>query len=199
MSSWFKYASFAIIISAASLLICDGVLATELPHTFFAAWCVDCHQGEDAAAHVDLDELNTLDWSRIESFHFLERVLNEIKANRMPPDDAERPKAPVRKKAVDSIFQFLMEKSSEITPVARRLNRREYANTIRDVLGIDYELPVEFPTEHLATQFDTAAEQLTMSAPLMEAYFHTAIDVADTIVQHSSLRVTVAGGIHAHF
>ena len=60
----------------------------------------------------------------------------------------------------------------------RRLNRVEYRNTVRDLLGVDYNTDHEFPPDDTGFGFDNIGDALTMSPMLMEKY----VAAAQTIV-----------------
>ena len=57
---------------------------------------------------------------------------------------------------------------------ARRLNRSEYTNTIRDLLAVDFRAEKNFPTDDLGNGFDNIGDVLTISPVLMEKYLSAA-------------------------
>jgi hypothetical protein len=61
---------------------------------------------------------------------------------------------------------------------AHRLNRSEYANTIRDLLGVRYRAEKSFPADDLGDGFDTSGSVLTVSPLLMERYLSAAETIA---------------------
>ena len=61
---------------------------------------------------------------------------------------------------------------------ARRLNRNEYSNTIRDLLGVDFRAEKYFPTDDSGDGFDNIGEILTVSPVLMEKYLSAAERIA---------------------
>jgi len=66
--------------------------------------------------------------------------------------------------------------------VAHRLNRNEYANTIRDLLGVDFHATDEFPPDDSSQGFDNIGETLTVSPALMERYLSAAERIASRAV-----------------
>ena len=60
-----------------------------------------------------------------------------------------------------------------------RLNRAEYRNTIRDLLGVDFNTDVEFPSDDIGYGFDNIADVLNVSPLLMEKYLAAAQTVVD--------------------
>ncbi len=61
---------------------------------------------------------------------------------------------------------------------ARRLNRAEYTNTIRDLLAVDFRAQKNFPTDDLGNGFDNIGDVLTVSPVLMEKYLEAAEEIA---------------------
>jgi hypothetical protein len=61
---------------------------------------------------------------------------------------------------------------------ARRLNRAEYANTIRDLLGVEFQADKNFPTDDSGEGFDNIADILSISPVLMEKYVEAAERIA---------------------
>jgi hypothetical protein len=61
---------------------------------------------------------------------------------------------------------------------ARRLNRAEYSNTIRDLLAVDFQAEKNFPTDDLGNGFDNIGDVLTISPVLMEKYMAAAARIA---------------------
>jgi hypothetical protein len=59
----------------------------------------------------------------------------------------------------------------------RRLNREEYKNTIRDLIGIDYE-PDDFPNDEVGFGFDNIGDVLSLPPMLMEKYLAAAEEIA---------------------
>ncbi|MDB6129097.1 MAG: hypothetical protein JWM04_204, partial [Verrucomicrobiales bacterium] len=64
----------------------------------------------------------------------------------------------------------------------RRLNRVEYRNTIKDLMGVDYNTDTEFPPDDTGHGFDNIGEVLTISPMLLEKYLSAAkIIVSQTV------------------
>jgi len=75
----------------------------------------------------------------------------------------------------------------------KRLNRREYRNTIRDLLGIDYDVTLEFPADGTGgAGFDTNGETLYVPPMLMERYMEAAQQILDRVIYTPPLSKTLA-------
>ena len=86
---------------------------------------------------------------------------------------------------MDAVIQFLQDEFEKadrnLKPdpgrvTARRLNRAEYTNTIRDLLAVDFRAEKSFPTDDLGYGFDNIGDVLTISPVLMEKYLAAAGD-----------------------
>src|SRR6478735_3657620 len=64
----------------------------------------------------------------------------------------------------------------------RRLNRNEYNNTIRDLVGVDFKPAADFPADDVGYGFDNIADVLTMSPLLAEKYLAAADEVMDKAI-----------------
>lgn len=110
-------------------------------------------------------------------------VLGRLDARDMPPKGKPRPTAAEYDSAVTAI-RTLVERVEEAalakTPRAmRRLNRAEYANTVRHLFGIAYRPGDDFPADVALHGFDTVADGLTLSPALVEKYLAAANAVLD--------------------
>src|SRR6185312_2806430 len=112
-------------------------------------------------------------------------ILRKLRAGEMPPKGVPRPAA------LDGAIQYLQtefEKADrDIKPdpgrvTARRLNRAEYTNTIRDLLGVEFRAEKSFPTDDLGNGFDNIGDVLTISPVLMEKYLQAAGRIASRAV-----------------
>jgi len=78
-----------------------------------------------------------------------------------------------------------IEVSHEVDPgrvTARRLNRIEYDNTVRDLLGVDIHASQEFPSDDSGYGFDNNGDVLTISPLLMEKYLAAAQKIAEEAI-----------------
>ena len=71
----------------------------------------------------------------------------------------------------------------------RRLNRVEYRNTIRDLIGVNYDTAAEFPADDTGHGFDNIADVLTISPMLLEKYLDAAQAIIDEAVPVRSRQV----------
>ncbi len=112
-----------------------------------------------------------------------ERIIQKIRSGEMPPKGISKP-PPAQTAALIKYVEGEFEKAdSKIKPdpgrvTARRLNRNEYSNTIRDLLAVDFHAEKDFPTDDSGYGFDNIGDILTISPVLMEKYVSAAERIA---------------------
>ena len=119
-----------------------------------------------------------------------EKILKKLQAGEMPPKALPRPNAE-ELKAVTSWIEEDLDRQAKAAPrrvMARRLNRVEYNNTVRDLLGVDVRPADDFPQDDSAYGFDNIAQALSVSPLLMEKYVATAERIARMAVFGPNLK-----------
>ena len=177
--------------STSVLLVPVSVIAEDHPETstlgpselnFFKNYCVDCHRGDSAEADVALDS-GTIDWNKPNSAELWTKVHQVLEANEMPPADADaHPSGNRRDATLDWLEETLAEQVPPGGSVVRRLNRQEYENSVRAVLGIPFDVPNSFPPDTQSHGFDNIGEGLVLSPPLMAKYVQLATVAADELL-----------------
>ena len=146
--------------------------------------CAPCHNEDLASGGVDIAPF-TKAGSLAENREGWEIILRKIRAGEMPPKGVPRPAQ------MDAVIQYVQaefEKADRnLKPdpgrvTARRLNRSEYSNTIRDLLAVEFHAEKSFPTDDLGNGFDNIGDVLTISPVLMEKYIATAGRIASRAV-----------------
>ncbi len=145
-----------------------------------ANYCYDCHADGMAKGNVAFDELKT-DAALLDHDLWL-KVLKNVRANIMPPEKKARPSAEekqlLEKWIKNSAFGVDPQNPDPGRVTVRRLNRVEYRNTIRDLMGVDFRVDLEFPPDDTGHGFDNIADVLTLPPMLLEKY----LEAAKTIV-----------------
>ncbi|MCA9211262.1 MAG: DUF1587 domain-containing protein, partial [Planctomycetales bacterium] len=152
---------------------------------FVKRHCLDCHSGSEPAAGVPLDIYRDND-SLVKDRKVWDRVLEMVEFGQMPPEDAEQPKdedVAQFVQLVKSVFDYhdLHAKPDPGRVTMRRLNRNEYNNTIRDLVGVDFNPAEDFPQDDIGHGFDNIGDVLTLSPVLMERY----LAAAESIVRRA--------------
>jgi hypothetical protein len=139
-------------------------------------YCVGCHNDKLHTAGVSLE---TIDLDNVGTkVNTWERVLRKLRTNEMPPAGLPHPDA-----AASAAFEASLEDSLDREaaanpnpgrPAVHRLNRAEYSNAIRDLLGVDIKPGSLLPVDDSGYGFDNIADVLSMSPALLERYISVA-------------------------
>lgn len=153
----------------------------EQVRPFLVRHCQDCHSGEKPKGNLRVDQLTT-DFAADAGRRRWRSVLERIQAGEMPPQAKPRPPEMEIQALVKWIDSSVREaearqRATEGRVVLRRLNRVEYENTVRDLLGVHVELKELLPRDSSADGFDNVGEALHLSSFQMERYLEAA-DVA---------------------
>ncbi len=149
---------------------------------FFRQYCHDCHAGGADEGGLELSQLGTdLDdeatrarWVRI-----YDRVANR----EMPPVDAAKPSAREREAFTQKLGTLLVAAHAKTKgTVLRRLNRREYENTLNDLFGTNLDLGQMLPEDSRAHEFDNVGHALGLSMVHLQRYMDAADRVLDTAI-----------------
>ncbi len=118
------------------------------------------------------------------------RVLKQLQADLMPPREEVQPSD----SEVHNIIHWIKDDAFKLDPenpnpgkvTVRRLNRVEYRNTIRDLIGIDYDTNINFPADDTGHGFDNIGDVLSISPLLLEKYVNAANDIISRAVPTTS-------------
>ena len=138
-----------------------------------AAHCLKCHGPDDTNGGFRIDTLP----ARIDSLEAADRwqkVLNVLNSGEMPPEDEKQIEAAAKADLLDDLAHVMVTARKTLADsggavTMRRLNRREYANTLRDLLGVEIDVH-ELPADVQAGGFDTVGSGLFISADQIEQY-----------------------------
>src|SRR5689334_17117727 len=134
--------------------------------------CYECHGDGYDKGKVAFDALETDD--QILQTDLWLRVLNNTRAGLMPAE--KKPHlSPTEQAKLEHWIKYAVFRIDPANPdpgrvTVRRLNRVEYRNTVRDLIGVDYNTDHEFPPDDTGFGFDNIGDALTMSPMLMEKY-----------------------------
>lgn len=148
-----------------------------------ATVCSNCHNDKLSSGGMNISEF-TNSASISSNRDGWERILARVRTGEMPPSSfAARPSA----EQVTALIHYVegefdrVDRSTKIDPgrvTAHRLNRAEYSNSIRDLLGVDFRASDEFPADDSGYGFDNNGDVLTVSPALMEKYLSAAEKIA---------------------
>ncbi len=154
---------------------------------FLKKYCFSCHAGGEPAAELALDSFSD-DLSLIENRDVWDRVFDMLTTGQMPPSESEHQPTLEESDAfvahIEAIFEHA-DRTAKPDPgriTVRRLNKVEYKNTVRDLLGVDFDPTESFPADDVGHGFDNIGDVLTMSPLLMERYLEAAEAIATRVI-----------------
>lgn len=156
-------------------------------------YCVACHNSRLKTAGLDLAQA---DVSRIADHAELwEKVILKLRASSMPPAGSPRPDAATYDR-VASTVEATLDRAAAAHPhpstaVAHRLNRAEYTNAIRDLLGLEIDGRSMLPADDSGYGFDNIADVLSLSPALLDRYMAAAERISRLAVGDPTLRPAV--------
>jgi len=166
-------------------------------HGFFNSHCYQCHDDNDSKGGLDLYNLST-DLSDPGTMQKWVRIYDRVAAGEMPPEDEPAPDDATRQRFAGALAPPLTEAHSQTKgTVLRRLNRREYQNTLNDLFGTHLDLAGTLPEDGRSHEFDTVGEALGLSSVQLRRYLE-AIDavldasIAKTVGKPSAKTVTAS-------
>ena len=148
-------------------------------------FCYDCHGDGETKGDLALDSYKTsADIAR--DRREWELVLHHVHTQEMPPAEELQPTAAQR----DLITAWIEKELYHYDPrfpdpgrvTIRRLNRAEYNNTIRDLIGVDFQPADDFPADDSGYGFDNIADVLSLPPLLLEKYLTAADKILDQAI-----------------
>ena len=150
---------------------CNANAAVEKPravigkagHALLQTHCERCHGMEKQKGNFRIDDLST-DIADLPTAERWQKILNALNSGEMPPEDEKQPSKKLKADLLDELSnamviarQLLADQNGTIT--MRRLNRREYRNTLRELLGVTVDVS-ELPSDTGGKLFDTVGANL---------------------------------------
>ena len=166
----------SLLLAATSAHAADGAphAMVQEPHRpLFQNYCQKCHGAEKQKGKFRVDDLSFA-ITNLETAEKWQKVLNQMNSGEMPPEDEKQPTRVEKADFLDELANVMVaarrslgDQNGVIT--MRRLNRREYRNTLRELLGVEINVS-ELPTDSGSGGFDTVGANLFMSGNQFEQY-----------------------------
>ena len=176
----------SLAVAAASALFClaavpiaasqaggqDAGSGPELLRNTVRRHCLACHNDRTLTAGLSLQ---AVDPERVaEHAPVLERVFQKLRAGEMPPEGRPRPDAATAASLLAWLETALDTEAAANpdpgAPAIHRLNRAEYRNAVRDLLGLDLDHARDLPADDSGYGFDNIGDVLTVSPLHVEQY-----------------------------
>jgi hypothetical protein len=152
-------------------------------------YCVSCHNDKLRTGGLSLQAANLNDVPK--NAETWEKVIRKLHVGAMPPQGLPRPDKP----ALDNLVAFLedsLDRAAAAQPnpgraTMHRLNRAEYANSIRDLLAVDIDATALLPPDDESSGFDNIADVLRVSPSLMERYLSASWNISRLAVGNTAI------------
>lgn len=175
----------ALSVLLASAVLASSCLAVEPYEAFLEKHCVSCHGPDKEKGDLRIDLLSRDFKSGLDT-HLWHEVIEMINAGEMPPEDEEQPTQEEISAFIPKIDSLMKEGSAARMaarpPVAHyRLSRKEYQNTVYDLLGVRYDptKPGELNEDTLWHGFERIGSELSLSPSHVDRYYRAAERVLD--------------------
>jgi mono/diheme cytochrome c family protein len=195
--------------SAGETLIARGIVASLAILTLVAVsraeaanpagdlvtkYCVACHNDRTRTGNLTLESVDTEHVER--SAETWEKVVGKLRGHAMPPSGVRRPDSATYDAAAGWL-EAALDRAAAANPNPgrsaglHRLNRTEYANAVRDLLGVEIDAASMLPPDSQAAGFDTNADALSVEPALLDRYLTAAAKIARLAVPDPALRPSV--------
>ena len=143
-------------------------------------YCVRCHNDRRLLGGMSLERFDAADATA--SAELAERMIRKLRAGMMPPPGARRPDEDVLTGLAVSLEEQL-DRAAEESPnpgrrTFQRLNRAEYAASVRDLLDLEIDAGKYLPLDTKSANFDNIADVQLLSATLADGYLRAAAEVS---------------------
>jgi mono/diheme cytochrome c family protein len=176
------YAVAAVILFSTALPAADSAGFRKNVQPFLKQHCTMCHSTKAKVGGLDLEQFQNADLVLADQ-EVWDKVVLKLRNGEMPPKGMPRPSA-AETAALTGWLKAeyaRYDKAGRHDPgrvTARRLNRAEYNNTIRDLVGLDLHPANQFPVDDSGYGFDNIGDVLSVSPALMEQYMLAADRIA---------------------
>lgn len=164
----------------------DPVAMPRAHQLFLDQYCLECHDTATEKGGVDLESL-PFELATVESAELWQKVLNSLNSGEMPPEKKEQPRSEELKVFLQDLSGTLVSARQALADtggatVVRRLNRREYENTMEALLGVEVDAS-SLPDDANPGGFDTSGGGLFFSSDQFEQYLAIATQALDEAVR----------------
>jgi Protein of unknown function (DUF1592)/Protein of unknown function (DUF1588)/Protein of unknown function (DUF1587)/Protein of unknown function (DUF1585)/Protein of unknown function (DUF1595)/Planctomycete cytochrome C len=184
----------AILFMLASSALHAAPSSAETSRAALYRYCVGCHNLKLKTGNLTLDNA---DLTKVtEQGELWEKVIQKLQLGMMPPLGLPQPDESTRLDVIRYLQTELdltaVKHPNPGRPLVHRLNRSEYGNAIRDLLGFDVDVSTLLPPDDSSYGFDNVAEALGTSPALLQAYLAAARKISAVAVGDPQIG---AGGV----
>ncbi len=182
--------SLVLLLCFCYALVCNSVLSqspsAQNLQAFLNTYCTECHGATKQESDRRFDKVS-LPITHLDGLIEFKDIADQLHLGDMPPRDAKQPPQSERQHFLQQLHQAIDQghaalSSTRGNTVLRRLNRREYINTIGDLFSLDmsaFDPTAQFPSDQTAEHMDNLGDVLQTSGYLLTQY----LDAADRVVE----------------
>ena len=175
--AWSGWVFIALLAPACSTAATDPNPFAKEIQPLLQQYCYDCHGDGASKGNVAFDTFKSQE-ELLAKRNLWEAVLKNTRAGLMPPEKKPRPSAAEQLRLETWIKRDVFH-LDPLNPdpgrvTLRRLNRIEFHNTIRDLMGFDFKVDDELPPDDTGYGFDNIGDVLSVSPMLLEKYMQAA-------------------------
>ena len=169
-------------------------MTTESQRVLIDRYCAGCHNEGTPSGGFS--------WTELEPAHIeqnaemAERVIRKVRSGMMPPAGAPRPELATLRAFASAIEgridQAAANRPHIESPELHRVNRLEYRNSVRELLGIDVDVSLLLPPDPRSGGFDNMSDALTVTPALMGAYLRAAGKISSLAVGDPQVSASVS-------
>ena len=163
----------------------------EKHFAFLEKYCLDCHDADTTKGDVNLENLS-FHIQTIEQAENWQKVLASLNSGEMPPEKKKQPEEEEKADFLDdlaltmvTVRKSLADSGGKIT--MRRLNKRDYQNTIESLLGVKLDDKL-LPDDGSSGDFDTVGASLFLSSDKFEEYLKLGRHAIDEFYERKAAR-----------
>jgi len=164
----------------------DQKLFTASIQPFLKTYCLTCHNDQKQSGGMSLDKF-TSHAAALKDRKIWGAATEVLRAREMPPKGKPQPTPVELQTFLDWVDRSLTRVDCGLArdpgrPTIRRLNKAEYNNTIRDLVGVNFQPADDFPSDDVGYGFDNIGDVLTLSPILFEKYLDAAEKILDEAI-----------------
>ncbi len=153
---------------------------------FLTKYCFSCHGNGKSKGDMSFDKFKD-DKSVLQDRAAWNSVRHMVETHEMPPEGKPKPELAEIDAVLKSVRGLFDDFDRASKPnvgrvTIRRLNRTEFNNTIRDLVGVDFKPADDFPADDVGYGFDNIGDVLTVSPLILEKYLSAAEMILDQVV-----------------
>jgi hypothetical protein len=176
--------AFAIACTVVSLPFSFAQTGISPQRALLDKYCVTCHSDRAKTGGLTLQKLDVANTGA--NAETWEKVIRKLSVGAMPPSGMPKP-SPADTKALVTYLEISLDKAYAANPspghaTLHRLNRTEYANSVRDLLALDVDAASLLPPDDESYGFDNNADVLGVSPSLLERYISASRKVSRVAV-----------------